>query len=280
MNKIIKNNLSNFEKIRHSDENGDFWYARELQVVLGYRNWRNFEQAIKKAKVSFKRENANNKIENHFGQVSKMVQAGSGAERLIIDYKLSRYACYLIAQNGDPTKRPIALAQAYFAIQTRRQEINDQMAKDRARLERRREFSESDKRLSETITETGVSIKGIGYIKDSGNKVFFGGNSSKDMAKKLGTGKKSWANKASNVVLAGKTLANELTSSSIEYRGVGRGGADEIKDVNDDNNRAVRDTIRNQQGLFSEEFPPEEDTEKIKRRIGRNERKLIDEEVE
>lgn len=279
MNKIIKNNLSNFEKICHSDENGDFWYARELQGVLGYRNWRNFELAIERAKVSFKRENANNKIENHFGQVSKMVQAGSGVERSIIDYKLSRYACYLIAQNGDPTKRPIALAQAYFAIQTRRQEINDQMAKDRARLERRREFSESDKRLSETITETGVSVKGIGYIKDSGNKVFFGGNSSKDMAKKLGTGKKSWANKASNVVLAGKTLANELTSSSIEYRGVGRGGADEIKDVNDDNNRAVRDTIRNQQGLFPEEFPPEEDTEKIKRRVGRNERKLIDEEV-
>ena len=100
MNKIIKNNLSNFEKIRHSDENGDFWYARELQGVLGYRNWRNFEQAIKKAKVSFKRENANNKIENHFGQVSKMIPAGKGALREVKDYKLSRYACYLIAQNG------------------------------------------------------------------------------------------------------------------------------------------------------------------------------------
>ena len=280
-NKLQKlNNTENdvFGRLKRDDgESGEYWSARELQGVLGYTRWENFRQAILRAKKSFDtsfRVSSNN-INDHFRKVRKMVGTGSGAEREVDDYRLSKYACYLIAQNGDPSKRPIAFAQAYFNIQTFRQEFDDQMEKDRARLERRREFTESDKRLSENIAEMGISARGIAEIKDSGNKVFFGGNNANDMAKKLGSGKKPWPNRASNVVLAGKTLANELTSSSIENRGVGIGGVDEIKEVNDDNNQAVRETIYNRQGLYPEEFPPAEDTDNVKKRLINNEKKML-----
>lgn len=280
-NKLQKlNNTENdvFGRLKRDDgESGEYWSARELQGVLGYTRWENFCQAILRAKKSFDTSfmvNSNN-INDHFRKVRKMIETGKGAEREVDDYRLSKYACYLIAQNGDPSKRPIALAQAYFNIQTFRQEFDDQMEKDRARLERRREFTESDKRLSENIAEMGISARGIAEIKDSGNKVFFGGNDTKSMAKKLGSGKKSWPNRASNVVLAGKTLANELTSSSIENRGAGIGGVDEIKEVNDDNNQAVRETIYNRQGLYPEEFPPAEDTDSVKKRLANNEKKML-----
>ena len=272
-------NSGRFDLLRHSDDgSGEYWSARELQKALGYSSWQKFEVLINKAKTSFRKSTANQyyDINYHFNQVVKMIKTGKGAERAVDDYLLSRYACYLIAQNGDPSKLPIARAQAYFNIQTFRQEMSDQIEKDRARLDRRQEFSESDKRLTENIMEMGVSARGVADIKDSGNKAFFGGNSAKEMAEKLGTGKKPWANRASNVVLAGKTLANELTSSSIEYRGAGMGGFDEIKDINDDNNKAVRDTIYNQRGLYPEEFPPAEDTDAIRRRIDKKEQKMLE----
>ena len=267
-----------FDELRKEDKEKEYWTARDLQKVFGYRRWDTFCQAIERAKKSFETSAMSSyyDINDHFRKVRKMINAGKGAERAVEDYQLSRYACYLIAQNGDPSKEPIALAQAYFNIQTFRQEFNDQMEKDRARLERRKEFTESDKRLSENIAEMGISARGISQVKDSGNRVFFGGKSAKDMAVVLGTGKKSWANKASNVVLAGKTLANELTSESIERRGVGNGGVDEIKDVNDDNNRAVRETIYNQQGLYPEEFSPAEDTDKVERRLTDNKKKMLE----
>ena len=268
-----------FENLKYQDNEGrDYWSARDLQKVLGYTKWENFNLAIERAKKSFETSVMKKyyDIKFHFLKVRKMIKTGKGAAREVDDYQLSRYACYLIAQNGDPSKEPIALAQAYFNIQTFRQEFNDQMEKDRARLERRKEFTESDKRLSENIAEMGISARGISQVKDSGNRVFFGGKSAKEMAVVLGAGKKPWANKASNVVLAGKTLANELTSESIERRGVGNGGVDEIKDVNDDNNRAVRETIYNQQGLYPEEFPPAEDTDKVQMRLVDNEREMLE----
>ena len=265
-NTLLKKNFDSFERIKHTDERGEFWYARELMVELGYTNWRNFHLVTEKAQKSVE----NSKI-TPVGHFDVFINADG-----ILDYRLDRYACYIIAQNGDASRKPkIADAQAYFAIQARRQELNDQMANDQARLDRRKEFSESDKRLSENIMETGVSSAGMVSIKNSGNKVFFGGNSAKEMREKLGTGSHPWADRASNVVLAGKTLANELTSSSIEYRGVGIGGASEIKDINDSNNAAVRNTIHQQQGLYPEDFPPAEDTEKIKRRVAKNEKKQL-----
>ena len=267
-NEITKPGFDTFESIKHTDEKGDFWYARELMQVLGYTNWRKFSQVLENSQKSA--EKAGISPVNHFDLKVKVVGIGyeKSVERKIEDYRLDRYACYLIAQNGDPARKPkVAEAQTYFAIQTRRQELTDQALADQQRLERRQEFSESDKRLSEDIMETGVSAVGMVKIKESGNRTFFGGKSSKEMKQKLGTGSRPWANKASNVVLAGKTLANELTSANIRYNGVS--GAENIEEANNFNNQTVRNAIHDSQGINPEDFPAEEDTDKIQRRLSR-----------
>lgn len=271
----MEQGLTIFDSIKQQLPNQEaFWSARELQKILGYGSWDKFENVIERAKKSFSASKISKKhnINDHFSQVVKMVSTGSGTKRGIPDYHLSRYACYLVAQNGDPRKEAIAYAQSYFNIQTFRQEKSDAESKDFQRLERRKEFSESDKKLSADIMEAGVSPQGMARIKASGNKVFFGGKTSKDMQKKLGTGSRPWADKASNVVLAGKTFANELTSAGIRYNGIS--GAPNIEKANNSNNKAVRDTIRNQSGLYPEDFPPEEDTKKIERRINKNKKLL------
>lgn len=265
----MTNSLINFDNLKQNEEGRVFWSARELQKVFGYERWENFEALINRAKVSFETSKSTKEydINYHFRKVTKMIGIGKGGKRELPDYRLSKYACYLVAQNGDPSKAPIAQAQAYFNVQTLRQEQFYSLESDIQRLERRKEFSESDKKLSGDIIETGVSPRGLASIKASGNKVYFGGKTSKEMQERLGTGSRPWADKASNVVLAGKTFANELTSASIRYNGVST--APEITKVNDSNNQAVRDTIYNQQGVFPEDFPPEEDIKKIERRVSR-----------
>jgi hypothetical protein len=262
----IKQSDSIFESIKHEDEQGEFWYARELGEALGYTNWRTFNDVVQRSKISVTK--AGLPVENHFEEVLKMVSLGynNATSRSIKDVKLTRYACYVIAQNGNPTKKPrIAEAQNYFATQTRKQEIAEKYHQDMDRLARRREFSESDKRLSSSIMEAGISPRGLAIIKSDGDKSFFGGKTNKQMKRKLNTGSKPWANKAHNVVLAGKTLANEMTAANIENYGIS--SYDSILHDNNDNNDAVRATIRNQQGMNPEDFPAAEDTEKIQRRI-------------
>lgn len=262
----IKQSDSIFESIKHEDEQGEFWYARELGEALGYTNWRTFNDVVQRSKISVTK--AGLPVENHFEEVLKMVSLGynNATSRSIKDVKLTRYACYVIAQNGNPTKKPrIAEAQNYFATQTRKQEIAEKYHQDMDRLARRREFTESDKRLSSSIMEAGISPRGLAIIKSDGDKSFFGGKTNKQMKRKLNTGSKPWANKAHNVVLAGKTLANEMTAANIENYGIS--SYDSILHDNNDNNDAVRTTIRNQQGMNPEDFPAAEDTEKIQRRI-------------
>lgn len=264
---IIKTNKSVFEDIKHVENGQEFWYARELGEVLDYAKWENFSKVVEKAKTSIYK--TGEPVENHFLDVRKMVSIGYATQknpRPITDVKLTRYACYIIAQNGDSAKKPkIAEAQAYFATQTRKQELSEQYRNDMARLARRQEFSESDKRISAAIVETGIGSRGLAEIKSSGDAAFFGGKSNKQMKKILGTGSKPWANKAHNVVLAGKTLANEMTTANIENFGVS--SFDGVKNDNIDNNQAVRKTITEQQGLEPENFPASEDTDKIKARI-------------
>ncbi|QHU90449.1 DNA damage-inducible protein D [Candidatus Saccharibacteria bacterium oral taxon 488] len=260
----IRQSDSIFESIKHEDKQGEFWYARELGEALEYGTWDGFMPVITRARIAISKTGA--PVENHFRDVSKMVSIGYGNPRAIDDIKLTRFACYIIAQNGSPVKKPkIAEAQAYFAIQTRKQEMSDQYRQDMDRLARRREFSESDKRLSSSVIEAGTSSRGLAMIKNEGDKSFFGGKTNKQMKKKLNTGNKPWANKAHNVVLAGKTLANEMTAANIENYGISSYGA--VLHDNNDNNDAVRTTIRNQQGMNPEDFPAAEDTEKIQRRI-------------
>lgn len=275
MNNIIKKSGSIFEAIKHVDELGEYWLARELMGALGYTNWRSFRDVICRGKISV--EKAGIGVENHFEDMLKVVLVGynNSTEQEIADVRLTRYACYIIAQNGNSAKKPrIAEAQTYFAVQTRRQELSDQYHRDMARLARRQEYSESDKRLSTSIMEAGVSARGLATIKNEGDKSFFGGKSNKSMKSTLGTGDKPWANRAHNVVLAGKTLANEMTTSSIENRGVST--YPDILDNNSGNNRAVRQTILEQQGMAPEEFAAAEDTEKIKKRVQHSDNKLLE----
>ena len=186
MNDIEKNNKS-FEYIKHVDENGiEFWYARELMPILQYSNWQNFEKIINKAKISC--ENSDISILDHFTDVNKMVSIGSGAYREQIDYKLTRYACYLIAQNGDSRKKVIALAQTYFAVQTRKQETNEKeynsLTEDEKRLYQRNLTKKGNYSLNQTAKNAGV--KNFDKFHNYGYKGLYNGETADDIAKRKG----------------------------------------------------------------------------------------------
>ena len=186
MNNIDKTNKS-FENIKHIDENGvEFWYARELQVILNYKEWRKFENVINKAKEAC--ENSEVSVFDHFVDVDKMVQIGSGAERKQKDYKLTRYACYLIAQNGDSRKKVIALAQTYFAVQTRKQEITEKeyssLTEDEKRFYQRNLTKKGNYSLNQTAKKAGV--KNFDKFHNAGYKGLYNGETADDIAKRKG----------------------------------------------------------------------------------------------
>ena len=182
----IKAIMEQYDTIVHKEEEIDieFWYARDLMPLLGYERWENFEKAIKRAMSSCETSGIN--ISDHFREVTKMVSLGSGSKRNIKNYMLTRYACYLIAQNGDPKKEEIAFAQSYFAIQTRKQELIEERIAYIERTEARGRLRESEKRLSQNIYERGVDDAGFGRIRSKGDTALFGGKSTQDMKKKLG----------------------------------------------------------------------------------------------
>ena len=187
MNKLEKDNNKTFEYIKHIDENGiEFWYARELMTILQYANWQNFEKIIEKAKIACKNSSIN--VLDHFIDVDKMVQIGSGAERKQKDYKLTRYACYLIAQNGDSRKKVIALAQTYFAIQTRKQEISEKeyssLTEDEKRFYQRDLTRKGNYSLNQTAKKSGV--KNFDKFHNAGYKGLYNGETADDIAKRKG----------------------------------------------------------------------------------------------
>jgi len=262
----VPNAQSEFDKIRHVDANGaEFWHARELGEALGYTVWKSFSKVVARAKISM--NTAGIPVDNHFEQVFQMVSIGYGNPREIDDVKLTRLACYVIAQNGNPTIKPrVALAQAYFAKQTRMSEVRQQYEEDMKRLAVRQEFTQSDKRISGAILEQDIHPRGLGIIKKEGDTKFFGGKTTQDMKAQYGIVKKStpWANRAPNVVLAAKTLANELTASNIEKYGIS--GFPSILDENNENNQKVRETLI-ERGVTPETEQPAEDTSVVERRV-------------
>jgi DNA-damage-inducible protein D len=185
--KEIERNNKSFEDIKHTDENGvEFWYARELMPILQYSNWQNFEKIVNKAKISC--ENSNINVLDHFTDISKMVQIGSGAERKQQDYELTRYACYLIAQNGDSRKKVIALAQTYFAVQTRKQEITEKeysmLTEDEKRFYQRNLTRKGNYSLNQAAKKAGV--KNFDKFHNSGYKGLYNGETADDIAKRKG----------------------------------------------------------------------------------------------
>ena len=201
------------------DDNGDtmeVWYARELQNVLGYARWENFVVAINRAMESCKTQNIN--IDDHFREVTKMVVLGSNAERSVKDFMLTRYACYLIAQNGDPKKEEIAFAQSYFAVQTRNAELIEERLQLLSRLETRERLRCSEKQLSQNIYQRGVDDKGFGRIRSKGDTALFGGVNTEQMKQRLGVKNGALADHLPTLTIAAKNLATEMTNYNVEQK--------------------------------------------------------------
>lgn len=254
-----------FDSIINTEEkdNIEFWYARDLQIQLGYKRWENFIETIKKAMQSC--ENAGIEVDNHFREVTKMVQIGSGARRNLQDYMLTRYACYLIAQNGDSKKEEIAFAQTYFAVQTRKQEIIEDRIRLMNRLEAREKLKESEKQLSKNIYERGVDDLGFARIRSKGDSALFGGLNTMQMKAKYGVKEnRPLADFLPTLTIAAKNLATEMTNYNVTEKDMY--GEESITDEHVDNNLSVRNML-NKRGIKPENLKPAEDLKKLERRV-------------
>jgi DNA-damage-inducible protein D len=270
--KRIEQAKQQFDLVLHKDDASDveFWYARELMVLLGYERWENFDKAIQRAMDSC--EVSGIAVENHFREVAKMVPLGSGSKRSVKDYMLTRYACYLIAQNGDPRKEEIAFAQGYFAVQTRKQELIEERIALIERTEARERLRESEKRLSQNIYERGVDDAGFGRIRSKGDQALFGGYTTQQMKNRLGVKEtRPLADFLPTLTIAAKNLATEMTNYNVEEKDLQ--GETAITREHVQNNQSVRDML-GQRGIKPEELPPSEDIKKLERRVKSQEKKI------
>lgn len=249
----------------------EFWYARDLMSVLGYDRWENFIRAIKRARSAAL--NAGAEVENHYRDVTKMVSIGSGAEREVADLMLTRYACYLIAQNGDPRKTEIAFAQTYFALQTRRQELLEERVQLHERMQARERLKESETTLSRNLYERGVDDKGFGRIRSKGDAALFGGKGTQQMKSQLSVpGTRPLADFLPTVTIAAKNLATEMTNHNVDSKNLQ--GEQPITREHVQNNQSVRSML-GQRGIKPEALPPAEDLKKLERRVKSSEKKMI-----
>jgi DNA-damage-inducible protein D len=268
---MISDLFRQFEAAKQQNEGVEYWSARDMQSILGYAQWKNFEKVIEKAKAAC--VNAGAEVQNHFADFGKMVDIGSGVKREIADIALTRYACYLVAQNGDATKSEIAFAQTYFAVQTRKQEIIEQRLLDVARVSAREKLSKSEKKLSGILYERGVDEKGFALIRSKGDQVLFGGYNTQMMKQKLGVPEsKPLADHLSTLAIKAKDFANELTSHNVVEKDLK--GVNKISEEHIENNRAVRKML-GERGVKPENLPAGEDIQKLKRKLASEDKKLL-----
>lgn len=255
-----------------TEENIEFWYARDLMGLLGYSRWENFDNAIGRAMESC--ETSEIEPLDHFREVTKMVTLGSGAQRQVKDYMLTRYACYLIAMNGDTSKEEIAFAQSYFAVQTRKQELIEERIAYIERTQARGRLKESEKRLSQNIYERGVDDKGFARIRSKGDEALFGGYTTKEMKTKLGMkDNRPLADFLPTLTIAAKNLATEMTNYNVEEKDLQ--GENAITTEHVQNNTGIRQML-GKRGIKPEELPAAEDIKKLERRNKTQDRKIIE----
>jgi len=268
MDKLTINKLQKtFEEYVHKADGVEFWFARDLQKILDYNEWRNFQRVIEKAKTAC--ENSSQKITDHFVDINKMVHIGSEAGREIDDVMLTRYACYLIAQNGDPRKDEIAFAQSYFAVQTRKQELIEQRIALQERLEARNKLTASETELSKLIYERGVDDVGFARIRSKGDEALFGGKDTKKMKIRLNIpNNRPLADFLPTVTVAAKNFATEITNFNVKQDNLH--GEIKITDEHVKNNKEMRRVLAKNK-IVPENLPPEEDIKKLERKIKKNE---------
>ena len=263
---------SSFEEMvrKFPDTETEFWCARDLQMLLGYAKWENFAKVVDKAITSC--ENAGFDPKDHFLDIRKMVDLGSGAKREIEDIALTRYACYLIAQNGDPAKDPIAFAQTYFAVQTRKQEVVEKRLAEAERISARKKLTKSEKELSGIIFDRLRDNESFGRIRSKGDRALFGGRTTQEMKGKLHVpANRPLADFLPTITIKAKDFANEITNFNITQNEMRT--ESKITDEHVRNNQEVRQLLVDR-GIVPETLPPAEDVKKVERRLTSEQKKL------
>jgi len=268
---VIQRLQKSFEQYSHKQNDIEYWLARELQELLGYSNWQNFAKVIEKAIIAC--INSGQNKDDHFLGVKKEIEMPKGGKKVIDDIMLTRYACYLIAQNGDPRKEQIAFAMSYFALQTRKQELLEKRINEIERVRARKKLSETEKELSGILYERNVDSKGFARIRSKGDNALFGGYSTNSMKYKLSVPKnRPLADFLPTITIKAKDFANEITNFNVQKDNMK--GENKITGEHINNNKGVRKLLLDR-GIRPEELPAEEDIKKVERRLKAEDKKLL-----